>query len=309
MRPDAFDLDDLVAFGDIASTGGVAAAARATGIAKATLSRRLLRLEAAAGGKLFDRVGRSLKLTALGQSLSAAARAAHLARIAAESAIEAASGPPQGRIRIGSPVLFAQRILAPALGAVLRTHPAVDAEIVLDQKPQDPLRSALDLCVRIGQPETDNALIVRRIATLESGVFVAAGENVRAIMAPSDLSRLERIIVGPPGDTTWRLDRGEETARIQSSPRATVNDPASALALLLARDRGAIILPRFLVGPELNSGRLREVLTDWRAQPVNIFALMPPGRGDVPAVRAILDALIQRLKTRRAWESGAFARA
>jgi DNA-binding transcriptional LysR family regulator len=55
------DLSDLALFALVVSAGSLAAAEVATGVPKATLSRSMLRLEAAAGSALFDRLPRGLR--------------------------------------------------------------------------------------------------------------------------------------------------------------------------------------------------------------------------------------------------------
>jgi DNA-binding transcriptional LysR family regulator len=61
------DLDALVHFIAVARQGGVNAAARETGIPKATLSRRVRELETRLGTPLLERGGARLKFTEHGR--------------------------------------------------------------------------------------------------------------------------------------------------------------------------------------------------------------------------------------------------
>lgn len=63
------------------------------------------------------------------------------------------------------------------------------------------------------------------------------------------------------------------------------------LAMLLAAGNGIALLPLFLASPMVREGKLRPVVEDWRTPDVPFYSVMPPGRGAVPAVRAIINGL------------------
>src|SRR5262245_24252348 len=102
------DLLALADFNLVARHGGFGAAARAAGRPKATLSRRVAELEAALELRLFERGGRTLKLTEEGRALFE--RTAVLLTELDETAAAISSGghTPRGRLRISAPLLFSQ---------------------------------------------------------------------------------------------------------------------------------------------------------------------------------------------------------
>jgi len=63
------DLDELSDFVLVATHGGYAQASRSSGRSKATLSRKVLALEASLGVRLFERGTRSVHLTTTGPTL------------------------------------------------------------------------------------------------------------------------------------------------------------------------------------------------------------------------------------------------
>ena len=65
------DLDTLADFNLVAANGGIAHASRISGRPKASLSRRIMDLEASLGVRLFERGSRSLRLTEEGEMLHA----------------------------------------------------------------------------------------------------------------------------------------------------------------------------------------------------------------------------------------------
>ena len=61
--------------------------------------------------------------------------------------------------------------------------------------------------------------------------------------------------------------------------------------------RGGIALqPTYLVNPYLRSGELQAVLPGWDLPVMTIYALYPSRRHLSPAVRALLDFLVQRFE-------------
>src|ERR1700733_1234640 len=102
------DLDALVHFVAVARQGGVNAAARETGIPKATLSRRVRELETGLGTPLLERGGTRLKLTDDGRLLldRAAPLLADLNAVWAD--MSARSGQVRGHLRVSVPSLLAR---------------------------------------------------------------------------------------------------------------------------------------------------------------------------------------------------------
>src|ERR1700752_3947838 len=64
------DFEGLAMFAKVAEERSFAAAAKATGVSVATVSRAVTRLEERLGGRLFNRTSRQLALTDYGHSLA-----------------------------------------------------------------------------------------------------------------------------------------------------------------------------------------------------------------------------------------------
>src|SRR3990172_3656965 len=68
------DISALQAFLAVADTGSFSAAAERIYLTQPAISKRIATLENELGTKLFDRIGRSVQLTAAGQALAARGR-------------------------------------------------------------------------------------------------------------------------------------------------------------------------------------------------------------------------------------------
>lgn len=69
---------------------------------------------------------------------------------------------------------------------------------------------------------------------------------------------------------------------------------------------GLVLVPEWLVGPDLRAGRLQEVLTDYRASPdaTPLYALYPHRRHLPAKVRAFVDFLAARFAPTYDWGGG-----
>src|SRR5262245_2626896 len=101
-------LDDMRLFAVLAQLGSYTAAARALGVPKQTLSRRIAGLERRLGAQLLHRTTRSMRLTQIGAAY--AERCAALVRIASEAneAVRDAEQVPRGVLRISADPLFGE---------------------------------------------------------------------------------------------------------------------------------------------------------------------------------------------------------
>ena len=69
---------------------------------------------------------------------------------------------------------------------------------------------------------------------------------------------------------------------------------------------GLVLLPTYVVGRDIQMGRLRPVMTDFLASPTaldtGIYAMYPPNRHLSPKVRAFVDFLLERYGSPPYWD-------
>src|ERR1700757_33701 len=116
------DFNDLQFFAAVVVHHGFSAAARALGMPKSRISRRVALLEERLGVRLLDRTTRGLGLTEVGQQVFEHARAAVIEAEAAEEAALRMQSEPRGLVRMSCP-LGLQSAIATPLPAFLAAHP------------------------------------------------------------------------------------------------------------------------------------------------------------------------------------------
>ena len=127
----AVNLRDLSYFEAVAELGHLGQAAERLGRTQPALTKSIQRLEAAFGAPLFERAGRGIRLTAVGEVLQARAR---VLRGASEEAMREVADFAQGNaghVRIGSGPIAADRVLPALCQLLLEEAPRTTIDITV----------------------------------------------------------------------------------------------------------------------------------------------------------------------------------
>jgi DNA-binding transcriptional LysR family regulator len=298
-------LDGIAAFAHVVGSGSFSGAARRLKVSKSAVSAHVQRLEERLGTRLLNRTTRRLSVTEAG-----AAYYRHCARILAEAeAAEQAAGAlqrePRGTLRISAPDSFGSMHVAPAIPHFLNRYPDLAVDITLSPKHVNLVDEGLDLAIRIGVLE-DSPLVVRKLAPSRL-VLCAAPAYLEAHgmpHAPDELTKHNCLCTAvlPWGDE-WRLasKRSEVRVAVGGSFRSNSAEMLRAAAL---DGVGIAVLPTWAVAEELRSGRLRRVLTTWKAPVSAIYAVYPANRLMSMKVRAFVEHLARRFGRTPYWEDG-----
>jgi DNA-binding transcriptional LysR family regulator len=300
-------LAEMMTFAKVVETKSFSEAARVLKTSKSLVSKQVSQLEAALGVRLLNRTTRSMSLTEIG-----AAYYEHCARIAQE--IEAAGATvtqlqaePRGTLRLTSTVVFASMHLAPAIKEFLRRYPQVQIELEASDRVVDLIEEGFDLAIRISDNPQPN-LVARRLAPVR-WVTCASPDYLerRGIpQTPYDLHKHNCLLYQglPAGKGHWRYRIGNKELVPELSGNCQVNNSETLLSLARL-GMGIIVFPTYMVGPDLQAGRLREVLSDYAAYPdMALYAMYVPNRYLQPKVRAFIDFLIEYIGSEPPWEKG-----
>ena len=146
---------------------------------------------------------------------------------------------------------------------------------------------------------TAQSLVARRIGTLPF-TTVASPEYLRRYGVPQHPQELEQghHMVSFFSPRTGRMftddfEKDGEQIALASKYHIAVNESNAYLAAALA-GLGVTQLVTFMAAPHLASGALVQVLPGWAPPPGILHAVFPSRRGLLPAVRALLDFLVER---------------
>lgn len=285
------DLNDLYYFVQVVDHGGFAPAARAIGQPKSKLSRRVILLEERLGVRLLNRSSRRFSVTEVGHEFYRHCAAMLVEAEAAEQAIAELRAEPRGVIRMACPVGLLQFQFSGLVARFVKDNPAVEIHLKSFNRPVDLIAEGFDLAIRVRFPPLDDTgLVMRKLDDSQQCLVASPDLLPRPIASPADLNGLPSLDLGPArSEYLWDLEsRDGQRASIRHSPRIVTDDMATLRAAAI-EGLGIVQLPTLLVWPDVKSGRLVHVLSDWRPPAAVVHAVFPSRRGLLPSVRALLD--------------------
>lgn len=191
-----------------------------------------------------------------------------------------------GRLRVSAAVTFARLHVIPRLPAFLAAHPGLTVDIVLDDRIIDLVEEGVDVALRMGALEDSSSLTARKIASARHHVVGTQAYFARRGVpaAPAELAAHDVVIYTRQGDT-WQFQQGSTDLSVSVSGLLRVNAAEGVRAAVLA-DMGLAIGSTWMFGPELVSGDVRAVLTDWSLPLLDVWAVYPMGRMPTAKARA-----------------------
>jgi LysR family hydrogen peroxide-inducible transcriptional activator len=291
------ELHQLRYFCAVAETSSFSRAAEQTHVSQPSLSQQIIKLEAELGARLFDRLGRSVRLTEVGRTFLPRARAVLRELEAAKGDVIERAGSVGGSICIGVIPTIAPYLLPPHLTLFTRQFPQARLTVVEEITPVllERLRAGtvdiaiLALPIRGHEFESFPLLTERLFAALPNKHKLAR----RASLSLTDL-RAEPFLLLRDGHCF------RDTA-VAACDRARVNPQIifesgqfSSILSMVGVGMGVSIVPEMAIGKHPNCCYVR--IADHRATRT-IGAAMLRGRSVTRLHRAFLDHLRGRVNS------------
>jgi DNA-binding transcriptional LysR family regulator len=280
--------------------GSFAAAADKLNISRAMASKQIQKLEEHLGTRLLNRTTRRLSLTETGREFYERSTQIMGDVEEAEQIAGQMTRRPQGVLRVTIPISYGQHRLAAIIGDYTQAYPQVQLDISLSDRKVDLIEDGFDLAIRIGaMPQSD--LIARKIGGVRSIACAAPAYLARhgAPQTPADLALhacLGYTLTGTGAD--WRLEGpdGPVTVPISGPIKA---DNGDIIRLAALSGSGILFQPHFIVGDDIEAGRLVRVLPDWQSAELGVYAVYPSRKHLSAKVRTFVDFLVGRISDLR----------
>lgn len=293
------NLNDIAVFMAVAETGSFAAGARVSGLTRSAAGKAVSRLEDRLGVRLLNRTTRALSLTDEGRSFHAHGLRIIDAVDQAEASVASPTGVPRGVLRLSAPHAFGQRVIMPFIEKFLARWPEAQIEASFTDRLVDIVEEGFDLVIRFGGTTVDSRLVSRVLAR-DQYLIVASATYVDLYGRPSSLDELIEhpcLAFSSRGSRQqWRFKKTDGhwiSAQIRSRLRL---DSGEALHNAVARDLGIALMPNFLVGEDIRSGRFVHLLPEIPTETVEISAIYPDRRLLDARVRQFIDLLATGLR-------------
>ena len=172
----------------------------------------------------------------------------------------------------------------------MEAHPNLSLDLVLDDRYVDLLQENIDVALRAGEL-SDSSLTARRLATCERHVVASPAylERMGTPNTPLDLLAHSAIVYtqGLVAEE-WRFRRGTAETSVRIPTRLSLSAAEGVREAVIA-GLGVAISSRWMMEPELASGSVVPMLTDWKIPNADLWVLYPSGRLPTAKARAFVN--------------------
>jgi DNA-binding transcriptional LysR family regulator len=260
----------------VAQLGTVAAAASRLNVDATTVSRRVKRLEAKLGARIFERRGLRLHATHSFREALANVEAADIALRSAEEAVGHPSSKLfQRTVRITAVPFLIDHLLVPGL-TTLRRQARFRFELVADNRNLSLTRREADVALRFDSPRDGSSGVVQPIGAVAYAVYAAVGTE------PTDLpwATLEDAYAHLP-EARWTAKiSGKHKPEFKANRTQTIRE---IVAVGLAK----ALLPQVMGEQDRRLVRISDEATLCR----KVSLIRPPGESPMPHLRMVTERL------------------
>ncbi len=269
---------DLHFFYVVATSKSLSDAAKKLNVTAPTVTQRLQNLESRLALKLVERSSRNFKLTASGHKLVSRCQAILDDIDSLTSELKGEQETLAGTLTVLAPIGFGEKHVAPLIGRFSTLHPDLNIKLLMSDNPDLERSPDADIVIYIGELKNSS---LHRVVLAKNRRLICASPDYLAkcgnITTPESLKQQHCIgLVENDEDTlqwpfTHRRTGQQINVRIQ--PRLVCNI-ADAVKVWALDGLGIIHRSEWDVAEEIRTGRLQELLTDYRLPDADIVALL-----------------------------------
>jgi len=192
----------------------------------------------------------------------------------------------------------------------LGQYPDLKIQLTMSDSLVNLVEEEVDVVIRIAKLP-DSTLIARKLAPAKRLVAAAPSYIAKHGMpkSPDELSQHNCLTLSfETGLNQWEFEGGDGPKRYRVKGNFESNN-ATALHDAALSGLGLIRAANFIIGPDIQAGRLIPVLSEFETQgESNIYAIYPQNRHLSPKVRAFVDLLCDKFLPVPPWEKLDFKR-
>ncbi|MGP4864303.1 LysR family transcriptional regulator [Psychrobacter sp. T6-5] len=261
--------EDIEIFLTVVDTGSFTGAANVLNQQVAKVSRAVSRLENTLQCTLLNRTTRRLELTEEGHVFIRYAREGLNTLYTGEEALKLLKQAPSGHLRIDAASPFVLHQLTPLVGEFVQQYPHITLDLTSHDNIIDLLEHKTDLAIRIGDLKDSN-LHARLLGK----------SKLRLVVSPEYLYQHNEV-AHIDDLSTHKLIGFNDASKLNSWPLKTpvklnfhmTGSSGETLRQLCLNHQGIALLSHFMIGEDLKSGRLVEVLPEAIVRPNNREAI------------------------------------
>lgn len=288
-------------FERVVDEGGFAAAARALDMSAPVVTRLVADLEDHLGTRLLQRSTRHLSLTEAGQTYLGRVRNILQDIDEADAVTSSQTSELRGLLRVHSPPVLANYVLAPMLAEFRRRYPQIELDIEVATTGEPPYE-AFDITL-IGTIDDFNGEVVARKVIEAEAILVASPAYLQSRgtpQTPADLAdheclRLRLTGARPRVWRMWRATQPEQPVEVAVTPVIVANHTDTLLRAALD-GAGITSVTLDIAAPYVTRGELVRVLSPWITGRLAIYAALPSRKFIPQRTRVFLDFLVEQAR-------------
>jgi LysR family transcriptional regulator for bpeEF and oprC len=288
-------LHGVLVFLSVVETRNFSETARSLGVSTSAVSAAVLRLEQKLAVRLLNRTTRRVSPTPEGLEFYQRCKQIIADLEQAEISVSRSGRLPSGRLRIGMPSALGLMWVIPRLPEFVKAYPTVSLEIVIGDFIVGSNREGLDATIQVGELPSSR-MIVRKLTSVDY-VVCASPKYLDARGAPQDPGELKDhdcLSYRRPRNgqiRQWRFARGKSIELCNVTGFMTFNS-GEALISAAAAGLGLIQVAEYYAQADLESGRLVEVLADYKSRAYDISVVFQQRKRMAPRLRVFIDFMI-----------------
>ncbi|MGI2022970.1 LysR substrate-binding domain-containing protein [Shewanella glacialipiscicola] len=274
------DLNRVQIFAQVVEQGSFTGAAKALGITKATVSRKIAELEA--GSSYYNRINKIL-----------------IDLQSAEHQLSAQQQLIKGNLKIVCPIELGQLFLGPIFAQFLTLYPDITIDAELTNRKVDAIEEGIDLLFQIADSSDTRlqsyALVNAHKSLMASPAYLAQHGTPKV---PQDLTKHKAIrLQSAHIEGAWKLFDGKSWIIAEPMTQLTVNNVTLAREAAIA-GLGITAVPSIIAQTALEKGHLIPLLDDYPMSQTKVV-LSYPQRAYLPRkyrvfIEFIYSALFKR---------------
>ena len=288
----------MQAFVATVNTGSMSKAATHLNVSAAMVGQHIAALETRLGTKLLNRTTRRHSLTEFGAVYLETCRDI-LERVAiADAEAEQQQNHPFGLLKVTAPITFGTAVLMPALVDYRQIAPDVRLDITLTDRTVDMVEEGIDAAFRIGDLN-DSSLIARPLIPYRT-IICASPEYLKnhgIPEQPSELAHHHCVGFTPSARHPWRLTKDNQSIEV-TVPCSIVVNNGQAVRTAACAGLGLAMQPAILLAPDIQAGRLVQLLADWQLPTKQLSLLYYRDRRMAPRLRSFINFAVTTFSTR-----------
>lgn len=205
---------------------------------------------------------------------------------------------PRGTLKINAPMAFGSQYLGELLAKYQHKYPLVKIDIDLHDRQVDVVDEGYDLVLRIATLE-DSSLIARKLAPCDIVLCASSAylEKNGMPQKPEDLKNHQCLLYSYAESAKyWSLKNNAGDIKQIPVTGPLLANNGNLMCDAMIHGMGISLLPTFIAGEAIKTGKATIILNEWRPNPSDISLLYPSNKHLSAKVRAFVDMAVEHFK-------------